>query len=344
MLVISDTHLAVTRSGGTTPQSQQALRDYLRESLANLLAKYEGEHVVVNGDLFDAFQVDTAELIKTYEILAKHKGGLTLIMGNHDASAKADRVSSFHLLCHFLKEVMPGSFRMIDHNDGFTEVFNNVYAVSHCMNQALFDLEIEKASAFDGKGRYLLLHANFKNGHAEHSDHSLNVNDEQIAALMRAGWVVVFGHEHVGGEFRSGRVIIVGNNFPSSVSDCIDDPIKNALIIDANGHRYVETWNAETKYIEVDWRDLSNLDGYDFIRVTGEATAIEAAEVIKAISSLRQRSDVYVIGNAVKVDGQNMITDMADQSIEDVKAFDVVAAIMSELTPEEAECVKGLLC
>lgn len=348
MLVISDLHLGVVRSGGTTPQSQQALRDYLRDSLADLLDQHQGEHVVINGDFFETFQVDTSEMIKAYEILVKHMatGPLTMIMGNHDASEKAGRVSSWHTLCYFLREAAADRyFRMIDHTDGFCHVTGKAYAISHCMNQSLFDLEIEKAAAKDGTGSYLLLHANYKNGFAENSDHSLNINDEQVGALMRAGWMLVLGHEHQGYELRGGRVIVVGNQYPSSVADCLGDEVKNALVIDDKGHRYVQTWSSRDHYIEKDWTEIYTLmpDEFKFIRVVGEAKAEQAADVIKAVSSMRQNSSAFVITNAVKTEGADMVSDMADHSIESIKAFDVVGAILSELNEDEQKCVKELL-
>ena len=61
------------------------------------------------------------------------------------------------------------------------------------------------------------------------------------------------------------------------------------------------------------------------------------------VSTLRQRHHAFVITNSVKVEGQDMVSDMADQTVEDIKAFDVLNAIFSELEPDEIACVKGLL-
>ena len=343
MIILNDLHLGVTRSGGTTPQSQAALRNYLRKSLSETLEDYGGEHVVINGDLFDSFQVETSEVIAAHKIFQEHLergGGLTLIMGNHDSSAKADKVSSFHLLAHILKSTHPDYVGVLDHTDGFSHVDENVYAISHCLNQSLFDLELAKAAKRDGEDSYLLLHCNYKNGFAENSDHSLNINDEQVGALMRAGWTLILGHEHQGYTLRGGRVIVVGNNFPSSVADCIGDPAKHLLEIDG-GVKFVCTWDANASYIEADWRDLTNIDGYNFIRVVGNATALEAAAVIKAVSQLRQRSEAFVITNSVRVEGQDMT--MNTESIESIKAFDVMGAIYAELNEREIETVKELM-
>lgn len=345
MIILNDLHLGVTRSGGTTPQSQAALRNYLRKSLSETLEDYEGEHVVINGDLFDSFQVETSEVIAAHKIFQQHlerEGRLTLVMGNHDASAKGDKVSSFHLLAHILKSTHPGDVDVVDHTNGFTAIGDGVFAISHCMNQSLFDLELAQAVKRDGEGSYLLLHCNYKNGFAENSDHSLNINDEQVGALMRAGWTLVLGHEHQGYTLRGGRVIVVGNNFPSSVADCIGDPEKHLLEIDG-GVKFVCTWDANGSYIEADWRDLSSIEDYqyNFIRVVGNATALEAAAVIKAVSQLRQRSEAYVITNSVKVEGQDMT--MNTESIESLKAFDLLGAIYAELNEREIETVKELM-
>jgi len=343
MIILNDLHLSTTRSGGTTPQSQAALRNYLRKSLSDTLEDYAGQHVVINGDLFDSFQVETSEVIAAHKIFQEHLergGGLTLIMGNHDSSAKADKVSSFHLLAHILKSTHPDYVGVLDHTDGFSHVDENVYAISHCLNQSLFDLELAKAAKQDGEDRYLLLHCNYKNGFAENSDHSLNINDEQVGALMRAGWTLVLGHEHQGYTMRSSRVIVLGNQFPTSVADCIGDEQKHALIINWD-HTFVPTWNSAGSYIEPDWRDLDVAEYFDFVRVVGEATAEESASVIKAISQLRQRSNAYVITNAVKVEGQDMT--MNAESIESIRAFDVLSAIFAELNEREIETVKELM-
>jgi hypothetical protein len=64
--------------------------------------------------------------------------------------------------------------------------------------------------------------------------------------------------------------------------------------------------------------------------------------VIKAVSKLRQSHSAYVITNAVKIEGCDLSNELAG-SIEDIKVFDVVGAIMSELTEQEQNVVKGLL-
>jgi len=348
MMIISDLHIGVQRAGGTTPQSQQALRDYLRNSLESLLAT-ENEWVIVNGDLFDKFTVDTSEVVETCEIFYRwllNKPGalLTLIAGNHDWSPRGNDVSSFHLLVTMLQMSEAGSrVYAIDYRQGYSPVqANNVYCIPHMPNQNLFDAEVEKAVS-KKSGDYLLLHCNYKNTFADHSDHSLNLSDDQVGALMEAGWSLIIGHEHIGYSLRGGRVLVVGNQFPSSVSDCLGNQTKHAVRLTDTGLELVQTWSRDGFYLEVDWRQIEEGAGADFIRVTGEATSAEAAEVIKAISTLRQTSDAFVITNAVKVAGHDMSGEKAAESIENLRAFDVVGAIMAELNEQEQEVVKGLM-
>lgn len=348
MLIISDLHIGVKRSGGTTPQSQQGLRDYLHNGLISLLAK-ETQWVTVNGDLFDNFTVDTLDVITTCQIFYRwldknQDANLTLIAGNHDWNPRGNSVSSFHLLVTMLElsSVADRVYSISSHN-GYTKVAGNkVFAIPHMPNQEWFDAEIEKAAAVSAEDRYLLLHCNYKNTFAEHSDHSLNISDEQVGALMVAGWSLIIGHEHIGYSLRCGRVLVVGNQFPSSVSDCLGNKDKYAVRITSRGLEMVPTWSRDGYYLEVDWRQIG-CAGADFIRVTGEATSAEAAEVIRSISALRQSSDAFVISNAVKVAGHDMSGEKAAESIENLKAFDVVGAIMAELSEQEQEVVKGLM-
>ena len=349
MLLISDTHCGVSRVAGTTPATQAALRQYVRDNLESLL-RYGDREVTVNGDLFDGFSVESHELVKVFDIFSKWLEGnfhrrLNLVGGNHDFSAKGDRLSSFHMLGHFLREMHPGKVEVYD--KGFTKIHDNVWCIPHQLNQDLFNIEVQRAADTNVSGDYLLLHSNYKNGHAENSDHSLNLNDEQVGNLMRAGYTIVLGHEHVGYTLRGERVIVTGCQFPTSVADCIGDEVKHCLRIENGKHEFVQTWEAFGDYCEIDWQELRNgtaaPDEHRFIRITGEAKADQAADVVNVVAKLRQNSEALVIGNAVKVAGQVVFDEMALESTESIRAFDVLNAIYSQLEPREVEVVRSLI-
>ena len=192
------------------------------------------------------------------------------------------------------------------------------------------------------------MHCNYKNTFAENSDHSLNLNDEQVGNLMRAGWNLVIAHEHIGYTLRGERVIVTGCQFPTSIADCIGDEVKHCLRIENGKHEFVETWRSEGNYLEVDWQSLrdgtAEIGEQQFIRITGEAKADQAADVVNVVARFRQTNDkVLDAGTAVKVEGQVVFDEMALESTESIKAFDVLNAIYSQLEPREVEAVKELL-
>lgn len=349
MLCISDVHLGATRKAGTTPETQAQIRAYLQGTLRAFLAGQPDNHLVINGDLLDAFHVEPTEVVRAYETLAgwlaaydRHK--LTLIQGNHDANPRGDKLSSFHLLCHFLVSRFGDRAHVID--KGFTQVAGDAWAIPHMPNQDLFDMEIAKAVK-EACGKYLLLHCNYCSTFATHSDHSLNISAEQVMALANAGWHLILGHEHQARHLP--HATIVGNQWPSSISDCLShgtaqkDGKKYALRITQNGLEHTQTWHAAEDYVEMDWRELSIEAPQRFIRVTGEASAAEAEAAMSAVARFRQKSKALVIGNAVRVEGVSSIEGFGEDIGEAVKSFDVMSALLEMLEPREAEVVRGLM-
>lgn len=346
--ILNDLHIGARRKAGTTPESQAALRRSIVDGLAGLL-ELEDDWVIINGDIFDGFEVEFMDLLDAFNRLCGWLNGsshriLTLVAGNHDWNPRADKISSFHVLAHVLTKLAPKRVQVIDSSDGFCALDHRLHAISHQPNQELFNIEIERAINDGVPGGYLLLHANYENEFAEHADHSLNVFAEQADRLVAAGWTLVFGHEHQGREARDGRVLITGNQIVTSVADCLGNDHKRCLRITDTGHEWVKLNDVAWFYMEVDWKDLvDNGPEVDFIRVTGEATAEQAADVVNAVAKLRQNSSAFVITNAVKIDGIAEMDSLAELSLEEVSTFNVREALLAELTEEERVVVKELL-
>lgn len=349
MLILNDLHLAVQRTGGTTLASQQKLRDHLRDRFKYMLELGHDE-VVCNGDFFDGFSVDVVEVVKAYEIIAdwlhdNPKRKFYNIQGNHDWHPAGSRLSSWHLMNHFL--VSRFGDRIVVFDKGFEQVSGSVYCVPHQANTDIFNLEIERACSFDGSGKFLLLHCNVKNKFCDNSDHSLSINDEQLGNLMRAGYTVVVGHEHVGYTLRGGRVVVVGNQTSSSVVDCLGDPTKEALVINDGELSLVQTQVTGDVYAEINWRELDGTPRVlrNFFRIVGEATAAESADVVSTIAKFRQAccDNVYVVTNAVKVEGCAIAEELAEVSFDSIQAFDILGAIYERLDEKETAVVKELI-
>jgi len=348
MLVLNDIHIGAARKAGTTPASQEALRTFVFSEFSDLLASGQDQdhHTVINGDLFDRFEVEAADLIRTYGILSKHiedGNKLTLVMGNHDFNPRGGKVSSFHVLAHFLADRFPDSVQVVDHNVGLTQVSRNVWAIPHMPNQEMFNLELE--SAAEVGGGLLLLHANYANNFADEADHSLNVSEEQADRLIQAGWSLLFGHEHQYKLAKSGAVVIPGNQIPTSVADCLGCSAKYQALIEGDKVRVDRLYGIETLFAEVPWTELGTLpdESLRFIRVTGTATAEQGADVVSEVAKLRQNHPALVITNAVKVEGMAEFEALAEMSFEQITAFNVLEALLAELEPKEQETVRELL-
>ncbi len=336
--VTTDYHVAVKRVGGTTALSQENLRQYIRTTLANQLD--DNDHLIA-GDLFSDFTVDTYELVETYKIfstwLASYGRRLALVRGNHDFSIRGMAISSFDLLGMILTDQFP---KQVTIASKVTE-WKQFILVPHLPNNEILNTEISKLSGVTGK--VIVFHANADNFFAAEAQHSLNVTIEQVEDLVSRNNLVIFGHEHQYRSLVNGRCLVLGNTVPSSIADVLGSPFKYSATVTGTEYELKTTWKAEDAYVEADWRDipLTNLEGFQFIRVTGEATSLESAEVIKVVSALRQSHDAFVVTNAVKVEGHDM--SLTTESVESIAAFDMVGAIMESLDEREQETVKGLL-
>jgi hypothetical protein len=105
----------------------------------------------------------------------------------------------------------------------------------------------------------------------------------------------------------------------------------------------LEKW-AETcdLYAEVPWDEDHPCDSR-FIRLTGEAKAGEAGALQDALSAYRNKSDAFVVGNGVTLEGQSDLEASHNLSQENLTHFNVLEALFEELSEAEIATVKGLL-
>ncbi len=349
MRIINDIHLGTSRQAGTTPASQLTLAQYIKFQFETLLVGGDEEHhVVINGDLFDGFSVDPSVVLWAYETIADwlsySNNQLTLVAGNHDWNPRGDKLSSFHLLTRLLTHRFPHSVQVIDHTVGLEHIDGYVFAIPHMPNQDLFNLELGEALKVElSRPAYLLLHANYDNNFAVEADHSLNVSPEQAASLTNHGWHLIFAHEH---QYRAPAkgITVVGNQFPTSIADCLGNDDKRYITIKDGELKQVPCWVRDPVFIDTDWRHLDMpFDGIQFIRVAGTAKAEETDQVLTAINTLRKRHSAFVISNAVRIEGMAGMDELANLNMEEVQTYDVLSALLEELTDEEGKVVKALL-
>lgn len=335
--VINDLHIGAIRSAGTTVQTAAALRKWAIENLGIILDGVDND-LVVNGDLFDGHQIPLHDALATVRLLRKwlekgHK--LTLIPGNHDLSTVSEKLSTFQFVSQILRDNPNVTYL---EGSGWVDKEQGVYAISHVANQDLFDVELAKVPECN----VLLLHCNWHNGFARELDHSLNLSLE-VAQKLPAKKIVL-GHEHGQGNHLDGKVVIPGNQFPMSISDCLGRNSKNYVrIADDCSLEYVKTW-AATDYQEQDWKHIDYSSKAKFIRVVGTATVEESTAAVDAVAKLRKFSDAYVVGSAVKMQTSDEAIDVSEAlaSVEIVRAFDVDNALRSILREDQIKVLESL--
>jgi hypothetical protein len=370
-LLINDIHLGVQRVAGTTPATAVALQSYLARRLDQTLSEHHDKDVIINGDLFDSFFVPMSAMLDFYhsarawlvatetpltERVSDQK--LVLGRGNHDWSKDSAKLSSFDVVGQILKAEFEDRVMIVTEPQWLER---DIYMIPHMPNQDLFNLALDKAlveiDANPVRGpAILLLHANYDNNFALESDHSLNVSREQAEKLMAKGWKLVFGHEHqarrvsrsycVRTNTHEWGVIITGNQWPSSVADCLNNPDdkKYAHVIKGSELVPVLTWDAREEFLDIDWRDLAAVapDVERFIRVSGKASAAEAPAMLQTIANFRRSSHAFVVSNAVQVEGLGDMAALA-VSMEDVRGFDVLGYLLEQLDERQRAVVQSLL-
>jgi len=332
---VSDWHLGAVRSGGTTPSTAYQLRQDLLANGEHLLSTIDND-LLVGGDLFDTSDISKKDLLETYRMFAAWLGKghmLYLEAGNHDEVRNVTQYSSFDFFAALLVEQFPEQAVLI--RGGHYIEKHDVYVLSHVQNQDLLDLELTKVPAC----RALFLHANYDCPFAINSDHSLSVSEGQARAAPVDH--VIFAHEHVGRTELKGKVVIPGNQFPSSISDVLNNDSKRLLVLTDAGIEFIETWRADSDYVELDWRELTDT-GARFIRAVGQATAAEAPQVVSAISRFRSTSSALIVGNAVKIEGVND-AEAFTLSHEQVTSFNVRDALREYLTDEDNQKIDKLM-
>lgn len=360
-LVLNDVHIGAVRTTGTTLATRAAIQQYLLDELEKLIQAYK--ELIVNGDLFDAFDVDSGQLLALYMILhawlsADRERILDLVLGNHDIAKNSQRTSSFAMLCALLTANFPAQVNVRD--KGLEQIGHKVWVIPHCLNQDAFDVELRRALEDVTEPGLLLLHANFDNNFAVESDHSLNVSEEWARSLIKSGWTLVFAHEHQRRTAMAGQVIILGNQWPTSIADCLahgqaqKDGKKFAHFIETQEDFGTEqttvtiralpepTWQAEGDFAVMNWTDLAPTQ-CRFVRIEGTATAAEAADVMNTVARYRQTSKALIVTNSVNVSGIAGVSEMAHMNIENLQKVDVLKSLCSKLTKPEADVVHKML-
>jgi DNA repair exonuclease SbcCD nuclease subunit len=332
LFVCSDVHVGSIRTAGTSPSSALALRQYILGSFEELLKLADGRDLLINGDLYDTNSVPLYDLLESYRILAEWlrrnpESVLYNSRGNHCISKSSAQLSSWSFLGDLLAQEFGERSVAIDE----PTMTPHGYVIPHLLNQDLFDAALAATPKCD----VVYLHCNVDNNFATQSDHSLNVTSTQLLALPCKH--VVCGHEHH--QRTVGKCLLPGNQIPTSISDCLHTKAKYCCSIESGEPTLHLVGEIDAWYAELDWRNPTESTA-KFIRFIGTATAEEGVAVANTIATYRKNSDAFVVGNAVKI--ESVDDGSMAESLEDVKAFDVLGALKELLSAAEVKKLESL--
>jgi len=314
-LIINDTHLGVSRQAGTTRDSKISLEAWMLQEFKKLF-EVPHDNVIILGDLCDSRNVEEHIMAEVIHILKGEDA--FIVAGNHDLGGKNDHnISSAQFIAK-----MSGS-RWIDE----PTVVNGRYILPHLIDQAAFDKAVQECP----DNTIMLCHANIDSPWA-HSDHSLNLTLQQIVELEKRGVDVISAHEHAKRDYQG--VTILGNQFPSSISDCLGGD-KFCHILEGDELTEILTWDCKSNFYQ--GPDVPT-DHYDFIEITGECELSEYPTVVKSVGELRKDSSAFIVKNSVKV---REFT--AEVSKDEVTKFNIVEMLLEEIPEEYREEIKACL-
>jgi hypothetical protein len=229
--------------------------------------------------------------------------------------------------------------------DCYSKLVDGVWAIAHCSNQDIFDFKMVEMLEQVTNGDVVLIHANFDNNFAAQSDHSLNVSRGLAKRFVDKGATLLFAHEHQARSAFDNQVICMGNQWPTSIADCLNNERKYLHEIHEGTIDRKETWSighADSGFTEINWRELDQQTRAGFIRVVGTATANEASDVINSIAAFRKESSAFVIANMVKIAGIAEATALPE-AFEATARFDVMDYIKDNVTAAELVVINKLL-
>jgi DNA repair exonuclease SbcCD nuclease subunit len=310
LILYADPHLGVTRTGNTTPQSRQLLKDSICNTVDNILTRRgPDDHLLCLGDLFDSYSNPEAVISQGMQVV--QSTDITLA-GNHDVIADADKVGSLELIAeHYPDKVVMAPFNK-PYADGMTLGDVNVVAVPHVTTQELFEesllmaIDLMTDEHVDHSiPSVLCLHCNYESPH-DLTETSLNLTKEWVETLLITFSYIALGHEHQPRDLFDGRLIILGNVHPTSFADISP---KRIALIDEGGVRFEQVWDETRNYAEFPVDAIPDNTYAQFVRIKGSVSADEIAGVSKAVNRLWKTSaNLLALRSEVQVDA---ITEVA---------------------------------
>ena len=296
-VLFTDPHFGGKRAANTTPASRARMQDNVFTTVEQIIGStHLEEPIICLGDLFDSYSNSEMTLIRSLPIVKRLK---VCLAGNHDLVNDNVKTGSLELLRQ-LKDCKDTYFSYVHFEEiGFnvTHVDNTTYfSIPHISDQAKFEQALgqvrDAAARADDTVRYkyLLLHCNYDNPFCDET--SLNLTKENTEELLQVFDTIVLGHEHSHRVDFGGRLVVLGNTYPTAFGDICDK--FTMWVNDTTGEYQLNWhWRANTHYWEVDWKEAYGTSiepdewkDIEYVKITGEVAPSDTKQFSVLIKSL----------------------------------------------------------
>lgn len=288
--IYSDPHLEAQREAHTTFESRTRLRSRIADTVMTLLIQPGADYTICLGDLFDRYS-NPEEAVKSAIPIVERTD--LVLAGNHDLVNRESKIGSLQLLHEFF----PNKFLISDWGAAESSYFDvgktRFAAIPHVISQDLFGQAVGDAiSAVEQWPGYkvLLLHCNYDRGYTDGTETAINLPSSMAADLLRHFHTIFLGHEHHPAEFFEGRLVLLGNTYPTSFSDLSD---KRTILYDTE----LGSWESHLHLSasSLGWTGKASiLSQSTFPYITLEDD-LPVGEVNKIVTSLFKKHDVFAV-------------------------------------------------
>lgn len=319
ILFSSDYHIGVNRYSHTTVASRKMLKDVVFHAAVAAAMTKPVDYRVCLGDMFDTFSNKEEDILLGHQI-ARYLN--LCLAGNHDMSNDANKLGSLGLIadadCSDDFEVSrvgvaQSNFRLTYTNEA------TLFSVPHHASQGLFEQGLEEAMATVSKTvdrpAILLLHCNYNMPAAIMNETSLNLTEADAEILLEVFDYILLGHDHTPAEYFGGRLIVVGNTFPTSFGDISD---KRVITFDGKRMQSHKIWDASTGYLEATTDRVFNLpetvypESVKFLKITGSILPEQVNALSKSIKQIwASNPHLLMVGNFTE-----MIKQVSDGAVD----------------------------
>lgn len=326
-VVFSDPHIGKVLKSNTTPEGRASLSEATNLTAFNLVKRWHSKNVpiICNGDMFDKAHNSEAVLLSGMAVLTKT---YRCLAGNHDVTPKAGAVTSLEAASrlmpdeHLISMAPYGEVRVEQftlksaEGSGVKSVHVMVphHTTGELFRKALAQAtELVTAQVPGDVATFLHLHCDYNADYGNQNEQAQNLSIVEAKELLDSGFdFILIGHDHRYRTDFGGRLIILGNTYPTGFGDLgvkyehhfswkgdMDKSTGRPLYT----HTPVELvpdlrldlrWSPDLSVEELDCRGK-------FVTLEGSLKPDEALKLSKTIKALRQQNP-YALRSTVEVE------------------------------------------